>query len=37
MEVSLQNDGKIGTHSEFIDIIMACVSSVKYKVRYNDQ
>jgi hypothetical protein len=28
---------RLGFHADFIDLLMACVSSVKYKVRYNDQ
>jgi hypothetical protein len=27
---------RLGFQSEFVDLIMACVRSVKYKVRYND-
>ena len=28
---------RLGFHVEFVDLIMACVRSVHYKVRYNDQ
>jgi hypothetical protein len=28
---------RLGFHMEFVDLLMACVRSVKYKVRFNDQ
>ena len=28
---------KLGFHSQWIEMIMSCVSSVKYRVRYNSQ
>ena len=28
---------RLGFHGDFIDLLMACVSSVKYRVRFNDQ
>ena len=28
---------KLGFHEQWIDMIMACVSSVRYKVRFNSQ
>jgi hypothetical protein len=28
---------KLGFHMEFVELLMACVRSVKYKIRYNDQ
>jgi hypothetical protein len=28
---------RLGFHQDFVQLLMACVSSVKYKVRYNDQ
>ena len=28
---------RLGFHREVIDLLMACVTSVTYKVRYNDQ
>ena len=28
---------RLGFHVDFIEILMACVKSVKYKVRLNDQ
>ena len=28
---------RLGLHREFTDLLMACVTSVTYKVRYNDQ
>ena len=28
---------KLGFHQEVVGLLMACVTSVKYKVRYNDQ
>jgi hypothetical protein len=28
---------RLGFHQNFVELLMACVRSVKYKVRYNDQ
>jgi hypothetical protein len=28
---------RLGFQKEFVDLLMACISSVKYKVWYNDQ
>jgi hypothetical protein len=28
---------RLGFHQNFVELMMACVRSVKYKVRYNDQ
>jgi hypothetical protein len=28
---------KLGFHMEFVELLMACVRSVKYKIRCNDQ
>ena len=28
---------RVGFRGDFIDLLMACVSSVKYRVRFNDQ
>lgn len=28
---------QLGFHSEFVELLMACVNSVKYKIRFNDQ
>jgi hypothetical protein len=28
---------KLGFERDFVDLLMTCVQSVKYKVRYNDQ
>ena len=28
---------RLGFHGDFIDLLMACVSSVKYRIRFNDQ
>ena len=28
---------KLGFHEQWIDMVMACVSSVRYKIRFNSQ